>query len=168
MAAQPHSLAAPRDDSLASLQDGAAQLLLIARIGERSWALPARAVERILRMAALTPLPDAPLGVAGVLNVHGAILPAVDPRPRLGLPTPPFHPDQHLVVVSAGTRYLFWTDRVERIVLAQPQDFDAVALNAERAAAPFLVRVDGDTIPVLSPEALDPGPLVQPTAGGAR
>ncbi|MCX6023651.1 MAG: chemotaxis protein CheW [Chloroflexi bacterium] len=143
----------------------AALLLVIGRVGGRAVGLPSAAVERILRMAALTPLPDAPPGIAGLLNLHGALLPVVDPRPRLGLPLVPWAPDQHLVVMAAAGRFLLWLDRVERIVTVAPHELDRVTTGA---AGPFVLwaaRIDGEVVPVLSPEALDPGPVVQ-RAGG--
>jgi chemotaxis signal transduction protein len=168
MAAQSHSPMSVPPLASPARSARAAQLLLVVCLAERTLALPAGAVERILRMAALTPLPDARPGIVGVLNVRGAILPAVDLRPRLGLPTPAFHPDQHLIVVAARTRYLLWIDRAERIEYAPAEAFDVVEAGAEQAIAPLVVRLAGAVLPVLSPEALDPGPIVQPEPEGAR
>ncbi len=97
-----------------------------------------------------------------MLNLQGTILQAVDPRPRLGLPTPSFHPDQHLMVVCGDNSYLLWVDRVEQIISVQPHAFVAVSGGTERTMAPFVVRVDDEVLPVLSPEVLAPAPLVQP------
>jgi chemotaxis signal transduction protein len=140
---------------------GDASQLLLVRIGGSTYAVPTAAVERILRMAALTPLPGAPHGIVGVLNLQGAVLPAVDPRPRLDVPTPAPDAEQHLVVMCAVTRYLLWVDRAERIVSASPRQVRAVEGGAERAVAPSLVSVEGEVFPILSPQALDPGPLVR-------
>jgi purine-binding chemotaxis protein CheW len=134
--------------------------LLLLRIGQRRYALPAEAVERVERMAALIPLPDAPPGVAGVLNLRGALLPVVDPRPRLGMPTPGADPSQHLVVVAAEGRYLLWVDGVDRIVRPPSVGSGSIALGAGRAVVASMVRLDDETVPVLSPAALDPGPIV--------
>ena len=138
-------------------------LLLIGRLGERRFALPATSVERILRMAAITPLPDAPPGIAGVLDLHGSVLPVVDPRPRLGLPPATPDVDQHLVVLAAATRYLLWVDRVEAIEAVPAGAFDAVDAGGGPGVAPQVVRLAGAVLPVLSPTALDPGPVVQPS-----
>src|SRR5215211_27247 len=73
------------------------QLLVICRVGNICVALPGLAIERVIPMAALTTLPDAPHGIAGILNVGGAVLAVMDPRPRLGQPSPEFHPDQRLI-----------------------------------------------------------------------
>ena len=133
------------------------QLLLIVRVGSQRYALPAAAVERILPMAALTPLPGTPRDVAGLLNLHGDVLPVVDPRPHLagiaagnaarGAPAAP-DPSQHLVVVVAQTRYLLWVDEAEQVFVPVASSMIGV------------VRLGGAVVPVLSPESLDPGPLL--------
>jgi chemotaxis signal transduction protein len=168
MAAQSHSPISAHPLASPSPPDRAAQLLLVVTLAERGFAVPVGAVERILRMAALTPLPDARPGIVGVLNVRGAILPVVDPRPRLGLPTPAFHPDQHLVVLAASSRYLLWIDRAEAIESAPAEIFDTVEGAGEQAIAPLVVRLAGRVLPVLAPEALDPGPIVQPEREDTR
>jgi len=138
-----------------------ASQLLLARVGDSTYAVPTAAVERILRMAALSPLPDAPPGIVGVLNLQGTVLPVVDPRPRLGIPSPAVDAEQHLLVMSAGTRYLLWVDRAERIVLVPPRQLQAVEGGAGPAVALSLANLEGEVFPVLSPEALDPGPIVR-------
>ena len=55
----------------------------------QTFALPAAEVRQVLRMAAPERVPGAPAALRGVLNVHGAIVPVVDVRARLGLPPRP-------------------------------------------------------------------------------
>ena len=77
------------DNGRALASSEAPDSVLVARVGDRRLALPAAAVERILRMAEVTPLPGAPPGVAGVLNVQGSVLAVVDSRPRLATASGP-------------------------------------------------------------------------------
>ncbi len=135
-------------------------LLLVGRIGDRLYAMPSAAIERIERVVALTPLAEGPPGVIGLVNFRGNILPVVDPHPRLGLAAPPFHPDQHLVVIAAGSRYALRMDRVERILSAPMEAYEAIESAAERQITPFVVRLPGETLLVLSPQAFDPGHVV--------
>lgn len=145
-------------------------LVVTARIGNRAYALPAAQVEQILPMAALIPLPGAPAGVAGLLNYRGTVLPVVDPRPVLGLEPASPQPDQHLVLVRAGTRYLLWLDRAEEVIQVPPSGLENVRLQEERAVITSILQVDNDTIPLLSPHALDPGEILhapKQTAAGS-
>jgi purine-binding chemotaxis protein CheW len=89
---------------------------LIFEAASQTFALPAHAVRRVLRMAAATPVPGAPPGLRGVLDVHGTLVPVVDVRVRLGLPPRTLDPDGHLVLALAGTRLVaLEVDRVVEI-----------------------------------------------------
>lgn len=134
--------------------------LLVALVGDRRLALPAAAVERILRMAELTPLPEAPAEIAGVLNVHGAVLPVLDPRPHLGVPTPLADPAQHLlVVVTAADRYLIWVDEAEQIATVPPSALAPVGEPTAASGVWAVARLSSGLVPVLAPEVLAPRAL---------
>ena len=135
-------------------------VLLIGRLGERPVALPGASVERVLQMVALTPVPDLPPPVVGVINIQGSVLAVVDPRPSLDIPTAPWRLEQRLVLVRAATRYALWLDAAERIVRVAPEALQPVTSGAVMALAPLLARLDGEVIPVLSPSAFDPGPIL--------
>ncbi len=62
--------------------------------------------ERVLRMVAVSPLPGAPRVFAGVINLHGSVVPVVDVRRRLGLSPRAYGPDAHLLVVKSSRRAL--------------------------------------------------------------
>src|SRR3954454_5413624 len=93
-----------------------ADAVLLVHLADRACALPLASVERVLPMAYVLPLPASGRDVVGVMNLHGNILPVVDPRPRMGLPTPPITAEQHLVLVSSATRFLMWVDAIEEVV----------------------------------------------------
>ena len=52
----------------------------------QSYALRLPAVERAIRMVEITPLPQAPDIVIGIINIQGRIIPVLDMRKRFGLP----------------------------------------------------------------------------------
>lgn len=62
---------------------------LLARIGDRLFALPAANVLEIVSEGTVTPLPFAPPWVCGLANIGGRILPLLDPAVLLGIDTPP-------------------------------------------------------------------------------
>jgi purine-binding chemotaxis protein CheW len=135
-------------------------LIVVVRIGERRFGLPADAVRRIVPMAALTPLPDAPAGIAGFLAFGGEPLPVVDPRAQLGIPPTVPQPSQHLVALGSTSRFLLWVDRAEAVGALPSQDLAAVDAAAG-GLAQQLARLGDEYLPVLSPDALDPGPLLR-------
>lgn len=59
--------------------------LLIARLGEERIALGVEAVREVVDAPQVTPLPLAPVGLAGQLTVRGTLLPVLDAGPLLGI-----------------------------------------------------------------------------------
>jgi chemotaxis signal transduction protein len=126
--------------------------VLVAELGGRRVAVLSAVVERVLPMAELTPLSDPPPGVVGVLSVHGAPLPVVDPRPRLGLATPRVRPEQHLILIAAAERYLLWVDRVDSLVSAAIEELPVVGDGHRR----HIARLHGEAVLVLAADPLLP------------
>ncbi len=60
--------------------------LVVFTLDEQQYALNLSCVERIVRAVEITPLPDAPEQVLGVINVEGRVIPVLNTRKRLGLP----------------------------------------------------------------------------------
>jgi purine-binding chemotaxis protein CheW len=67
-------------------------------------ALDLEAVERVVPMVAVTPLPRAPEVVLGAIDVAGAIVPVFDIRRRLGLREHDYGPDASLVLARTELR----------------------------------------------------------------
>lgn len=61
-----------------------AQRLVIFSIEGQRYALHLSIVERILRMVEVSPLPQAPAIVLGVINFHGQVIPVLDLQCRFG------------------------------------------------------------------------------------
>ena len=140
-------------------------MLIVVRIGAQRFAISAESVERMLRMAALTPAPDLPLGVAGVMNLRGRTGLVIGPRPRIGqLPVAP-DPAQALLVTRGEAPFLVWVDGVEGTLDAGPSELEPVSIDGNRVPLiPALVRRPDGVLPLLSLEALDPSALF----GGAH
>ena len=151
---------AARTTSPVSLQHPGTRQIVVGRLGERHIGLPTEAVSRVVRMAALTPLPGSPAGVVGVLDLHGRVLPVVDPRPHFELATPDLRPTQRLVIMTAQTHYAIWMDDVDRVVSVRPEELRAIDGGTDRAIVQAIARLDGVAVLILSPEALDPGSFI--------
>ncbi|MBI5835693.1 MAG: purine-binding chemotaxis protein CheW [Candidatus Eisenbacteria bacterium] len=68
-----------RDSSTAPRQ------LVSFRLGEEEYAIDILSVQEIIRVARVTPVPNAPPFVVGVLNLRGKVIPVVSLRTRLGM-----------------------------------------------------------------------------------
>jgi purine-binding chemotaxis protein CheW len=114
------------------------QVLVFTIEGER-FALPLASVERVVRAVAVTPLPDAPSKVAGVINVHGDLLPVVNMRLRLGLPEREIDPaDQFILAKMDRLTVAIVADHVDGIILLPI----GAAVNVEGVMGEFGI-IDG-------------------------
>jgi chemotaxis signal transduction protein len=134
--------------------------MLLIRLGERQFGLPLEAVERIMPMAQVLPLPDTGDGLLGMLNVHGNVLPVIDPHPRLGLPSPRLAAEQRLVLLRASVPFLLWVDDVEEVVVTGADGLSVVPAQQSSPLVARVLRLGETIVPVLAPAALAPrGPL---------
>lgn len=113
--------------------------------GER-YALAAGRVERVLPMAAVSPLPKAPAIALGVLNIHGRVTPVLDTRRRLGLAPGEYGPSTHLLVARTSRRVVaLAVDEVlgVREVAAEDVSSPAAVLPGIDHLAGIVVLTDG-------------------------
>lgn len=88
-------------------------------------------VEEVLPAAETAHLPHAPDVIRGLLNVRGAQLPVLDLRARLGLPSRPADPDDHVVVSRVGQRSVgIWVDRADEVRRLDLTDLAPLAAHA--------------------------------------
>lgn len=89
--------------SRGAIREDAMQLVVFLIDGRR-YAVALPVVERIVRAVAITPLPQAPSMVLGIIDVAGQVIPVLDVRQRLRLPQRPIRPDDQLAIVRAARR----------------------------------------------------------------
>ncbi len=82
--------------------DGA-QYLTFA-LGSEEYGVGILNVQEIKGWSAVTPIPNTPAFVKGVMNLRGTIVPVIDLRLRLGMPAADQGPFTVIVVLSVGTR----------------------------------------------------------------
>ncbi len=78
--------------------------LLGFTLGHQRYALRLAAVERVVRVVEIVPLPRAPEIVLGVINMQGRVIPVVDTRKRFALPARRLTLDDHLIVARTPRR----------------------------------------------------------------
>ena len=77
---------------------------VIFRIQNNEYALPVTHVAEVVRMVALKTLPDAPIWLAGLVNLRGHVIPVMDLRRRLHLDAPPPESNTPILIVQTGNR----------------------------------------------------------------
>jgi purine-binding chemotaxis protein CheW len=93
---------------------------------DQEYGMPILQCREIVRVSAITRMPEAPSHVRGVVNLRGRIVPAVDTRRCLALETVPPTPRSRLIVVEvAGRQFALIVDRVARILKVSDADIES-------------------------------------------
>jgi purine-binding chemotaxis protein CheW len=88
--------------------------LVVFRIDEQRYGLHLSTVDRTLRAVRVTPLPQAPAIVLGVINVEGRVIPVVNTRARFGVAERDLHVGDTLILARTPQRTVALTaDTVE-------------------------------------------------------
>lgn len=96
---------------------------LVFTLDEQRYALYLSAVERVVRIVELTPLPESPDIVLGIINLQGRIIPVVNIRKRFNLPEREIEVSNQIIMAHTSKRVLaLLVDAVEGIVERPTQE----------------------------------------------
>src|SRR5262249_3035846 len=90
------------DPPTVSATDGA-QFLTFA-LGDEEYGVAILNVQEIKGYAPVTPIPNTPAWVRGVMNLRGTIVPVIDLRLRLGMPATEYGPFTVIVVLAVAAK----------------------------------------------------------------
>ena len=116
--------------------------VVVFRLGKEEFGVPIDSVQEIVRVPEeLTHVPKAPPFVEGVINLRGAVLPVIDLRRRLGLPSVERSDRQRVMVfLIKGMRTGFIVDSVAEVLRIQKSAIEpAPRLSSEQGN--LLVRM---------------------------
>ena len=126
-------------------------LYLLFRLGKNRYALEASRVVEVVPLLALQQLPQAPVGVAGILNYHGRPVPAVDLSTlTLGQPASERFSTRIIIVNypdDSGTNHLVGLIAENATELLRKDAKDFVDPGVKLGAAPYLgpILMDGSS-----------------------
>ena len=130
--------------------------LVVFEIDGQRYALPLRAVVRVVRAVEITALPHAPPSIYGAINVQGRIIPVVNMRQRLGYPERALDVNDEFLIMQVSQRCLaLWVDTVSDVIEAGPQTMIAgerIAPGLEDVAS--VVKLANGLLLVQDPERL--------------
>lgn len=78
--------------------------LVVFTLDDQRYALALSATDRVVRMVAVTPLPNAPDIVLGVVNFQGRVIPVINVRRRFGVPEKQIDPGDQLIIAHTARR----------------------------------------------------------------
>ncbi len=113
--------------------------LLVFALDDVRYALLLASVERVVRAVEITPLPDAPDIILGVINVQGRIVPVADIRKRFRLPARGIALSDQIVIAHIPSRpFALVADTVYGIVECSERE-----IIASERILPGLEYVEG-------------------------
>ncbi len=92
------------------------ELLVVARIAGRACALSALDVKSVIEIGTVTPIPRAPVWIAGITALRSQALTVIDCRRAIGLPESEWPTDHRAIVVAEGGHsYALLVDAIDDI-----------------------------------------------------
>lgn len=133
--------------------------LVIFHLRSREFALPVNRVAEVLRMVALTPVPEAPSWMPGVMNLRGFVIPVVDLRTRLGMaPATPNLNTPIIVVAVDGQHFGLIVDTMVEVLNLPAEAVEHFAAqSAECSVVGALARTGQRVIMILDVQHLHAG-----------
>ena len=108
-------------------------------VDDGRYAVEAAAVQRIVRVVEVTPLPETPAFVLGVIDLHGEIVPVADLRLRFGLEARDLRLSDQLVIARTQRWALaLLVDAVDDVI-----EVAAESVVAHEGILPGLQGVEG-------------------------
>jgi chemotaxis-related protein WspB len=118
-------------------------LFLMFRIGSESYVLDTAQIAEVLPLLEITPVPQAPAGIAGLINYHGGAVPVVDLSELiLGKPARA-HISTRLILVHYGEHLLgLIAEQATEMMRRDPASFADSGVASD--TAPYLGQVTED------------------------
>ena len=96
------------------------------KVGENTFGVDVRVVQEVLRPHPITRVPLAPPAIAGLINLRGQVVTAVDMRQRLGLPPNDGERESMNVVARLGDGVVsLLVDSIGDVIEVDDADFEA-------------------------------------------
>ena len=98
--------------------------LVVFSLDDQRYALALASVQRSIRVVAVTPLPETPPIVLGIIDLGGVVIPAIDVRKRFNHPPRDVRLSDHLVIATTGKRTVaLLVDETNGVIEASPENF---------------------------------------------
>jgi purine-binding chemotaxis protein CheW len=101
----------------------ASETYVLCELAGATYGISSRLVRQIEMVEQITPVPNAPPAVAGVVFSRGQVIPAIDLRARFGFEKIPYTLRSRLIVVAVD-------DRTVGLIVDTAREFVAIAAEA--------------------------------------
>lgn len=117
--------------------------ILVFQCDRSNYGVPAARVREVVRAVAVSPVPQMPEVMLGLINLRGQLVAVIDTRIMLGLASVGLHHSHQFVIVKA------WETLIA-LHVDQAIDLIRVQMGSGEATA----KTDLGIVPILSPETL--------------
>ena len=121
-------------------------------LGDEEYGIELLKVQEIKGYSAITPIPNTPAHVKGVMNLRGAVIPIIDLRARFGMQTIEYNKFNVIIVINVGSRIMgLLVDAVSDVLNVGAEDVRPAPDFGTRADTRFIsgMASAGDKIAVL-------------------
>lgn len=114
-------------------------------IEKHLFAIPVNTVDQVLMAVAVTPVPNSPPVIYGVIDYHGVVVPVINLRFRLKLPAQPVRVNDVFIIAETSKRTIaLVADEGNEVIVADSTDrVSAIDLDTGFGSAGFFRRDDG-------------------------
>ncbi len=132
--------------------------LVVFSIEDQVLGIDLLSVERIVWAVEITPMPNAPEKIAGVINVQGSIIPVLNFREILHLPSKPLETTDRFVICKLDGRHgALIVDEIRGIKNYEPQELqEAEEVMSTQNTIKFFLKTDKEIINLLNLDSLAP------------
>ena len=127
-------------------------LVVTFKVGRQTYALPLGVVLQVVRLPALTVVPDAPPTLCGLINLRGTFLPVLNGRVVLGEPSAVNLACQVIVMGNGTPTFSLLVDEVDAVRRFTLDSFSPFTHHSTLVVG--LLRDRDESVVVLDPEAL--------------
>ena len=132
------------------------QQLVVFELGGEFYGINIAVVESIIKLQAITQLPQTPVYIKGVTNLRGTVLPVIDLRTRFGLETQPDTKQSRIIIVTMGNiKVGVMVDGVSEVLRISDESIEPLPPMVNAVNADFLkgiVRLEDRLIILLEVE----------------
>jgi purine-binding chemotaxis protein CheW len=113
--------------------------LVVFALDDQRYAVALDSVRRAIRAVAITPLPEAPAIILGIIDLGGTILPVVNIRKRFNHPPRDIRLSDQFIIADTGKRMVaLLVDETTGVIEAEPGSY-----SSANEIVPGLGIVDG-------------------------
>lgn len=123
---------------------------VVFQLGEQKYGMNLKYINGIEQMYQIIPVPNAPTGVIGIINLRGDVIPVYSLRERFGMNRRITNPDKSLLVTrSSDTILAYEVDAVieiEEVLRDKINDMPRVASNEETSFMEEVLHIGNEIV----------------------